>query len=382
MLPQPLHKHSHIFLVAPFCDQPSHPWHSPGRVHKLSQVEQLLSSFKLKILRFNTAPVRCLPSDYPVIQLAYSISPLVRFFEIIINTLKFLKSTPLVNTSIAIWVYNARVTESIVAFIILLFFTQSHLYLQIEDIPSARSYNSGVLGLFDWLFLRFLSVRATKILAVSPNVGNFLHDVLHAKLNLISTLPPHLNPSYIELCRHRKQPFSSTPISIMYAGGYGYEKGVQDLLSAFVRLPCDQFNLKLAGPVTQEIVYQCSFYPNIEILGYLKIHSLYSHYLCSDILVSPHHIIRTDPYIFPFKLIEYASSGSLLFTTPMPGIDQLDLPDICIFKTTFELETKLRASHAIWKENSLFLSLLSESLRTRFSYHHVRKQLMGDLHLK
>jgi len=364
-----------LVLIAPYCLQPNHSWFSPGRTQKILQVEALLVSLGYSLIRINTSPAPYHAGNFSTIQLSRSFVPLLRLFHSIYRifcfAVHFSRSQPIS----AIWVYNSKFQDFILVLILLLFFPHSKLFLQIEDLPYARTYNAGFRGFLDSLTLLLYSSIIHKVFAVSTVVSEELVRISPFKPASIVIFPPSLPADYISILQHRSRPFSKQYISILYAGDYTPEKGVDILLSAFTSLPPSEYVLKLAGPIPDNIRETYSRYPNIRLLYHLGTSQLYYEYSCTDILVCPHLIDSMSTRIFPFKLIEYAASGSLLFTTRMPGINVLDLPEFCFFESQSDLTAKLLSSRLIWNEYSDSIFIHSRELRQRFNYLSIQHSL-------
>ena len=368
-----LPKQSTVFLLAPYCLSYTHPWHSPGRSRKLDQIEEALRYLGFTIYRLSTAPLSTaseIPGLYP---LCSSHNPLVRIFQILHSTLRIapkLSSLPFTRSP-ALWVYNCRLNEALSAFIIFFFLPRIPLFLELEDLPYARPFNSGIRGLLDLVCLQFLTARAKHVFVVSEEVGKSFQRLTPFFASSFSVLPPTLSDTFLALISARSLPFNTKPINILYAGGYSPEKGVTTLLHAFFRLPVDRYKLTLVGPVPESFATLKASHPNLIIAGHVSDVILYSHYCSSDVVVSPHEFGPRSSLIFPFKLLEYIASGSFLLTTPMAGLDFFGLPSACFFSSIDELHLKLLNAHSLWLENSKTLKQVSLNVRQSFSRHRM-----------
>jgi len=344
---------------------------------KLQQVEDLLSNVGFAILRLSTIQSSFTSYSPKISILCHSLNPLIRLGEIAISTFRLIPKLISFSRhqSLTLWVYNCRISEAIAALIICLFLPSIPLFLQIEDLPFARPFNSGIRGLLDLICLQVLSVRATHIFAVSQRVGISLQRFTPFVANSYTLLPPTLSDSFLELISSRPQPFISTQINILYAGAYSPEKGVSTLLNAFSRLPLNRFKLTLVGPVPESIATLKYSFPNLIIAGHVSAKSLYAHYCSSDVVVSPHHFGPRSSLIFPFKLLEYIASGSFLLTTPMPGLEEFGLPSECLFKTSDELYEKLLNVNTLWHKNSSALHQVSLRVRQRYSRRYINQEI-------
>jgi glycosyltransferase involved in cell wall biosynthesis len=371
-------------FIAPYCFNSNSPWYSPGRSQKILQTETLLASLSFSLFRINTAPDPIPYSPIPHLQLSRAILPVLRLIISVSSIFLFLISRPFRRATLILWIYNTRLSEALIAFIILLFTPALPLYLQIEDLPRARSQNRGIRGLLDVACLRFLVRRSTHIFVVSPVVAQVLQSISSTTSAHLTVLPPLLSPDFLLTVDQRSQPFSQQITTILYAGGYGIEKGVSDLIQAFLRLPPDLFSLQLAGAVPDALVSSLPSNYCIQILGHLNNSELYSYYANADVLVSPHRITEHSSSIFPFKLIEYVASGALPLTTPMPGVELLCLPNDCLFETVDDLTSKLLNSRALWLQHKQSIVASSFNLRYSYSYKSLQPALatqLGRTHL-
>ena len=368
-----------VLFLAPYCFNWNSPWYSPGRSQKILQVETLLASLSFSLFRINTAPDLPPSSPIPLLQLSRITSPHLRLIHSFFSILLFLFQRPFRQVSPILWIYNTRFSEALIAFIILLFIPSIPLYLQVEDLPRARPQNGGLRGLLDLLCLSLLVRRANHIFVVSQVVSHVLNSSHPTLTSKSSVLPPLLSPGFLLMVEQRSQPFSRTHTTILYAGGYGHEKGVDDLIQAFLKLPDENILLQLAGSVPDILVSSFSTNTRIQILGPLKVSELYSYYANADVLVSPHRVTPRSSSIFPFKLIEYVASGALPLTTPMPGVELLCLPKDCLFETVDDLTSKLFSARSLWMEHKHSILACSANIRYSYSYRTLLPSLAVHL---
>jgi glycosyltransferase involved in cell wall biosynthesis len=368
-----------VLLIAPYSLNSYSSWYSPGRTKKILQVEALLSSLSLSLFRINTAPDLLPPSRIPHLQLSQATLPFFRLINSFYSIVLFLVKRPFRRTTPILWIYNTRFSEALIAFIVLLFISRLPLYLQIEDLPRARPQNAGVRGLLDFVCLHLLVRRSNHIFVVSPIVAEVLQSITPTTCAPLTVLPPLLSPDFLLTVEQRSQPFSQRITTILYAGGYGIEKGVNDLIQAFLRLPPDLFSLQLAGAVPDTLVSSLPSNKRIQILGHLDNSELYSYYSNADVLVSPHRVTQRSSSIFPFKLIEYVASGAFPLTTPMPGVELLCLPNVCLFETIDDLTSKLLNSRTLWMQHKQSILACSANLRYSYSYKSLQPSLATQL---
>lgn len=372
-----------VLLVAPYCFDPNSDWFSPGRIQKISQVESLLFSLSLRVLRINTSPTACPPSDTPTLQLTQNLFPLYRLLNSAFSISRFLLAREATYSSPFLWVYNSRLSEALVALLILFFIPKCFVCLQVEDLPNARVQNAGVRGLLDLLCLNLLARRANSIFVVSHVVGKSLLKMVRfcGTSPAVQILPPLLNPEFLALADKRTPPFARETTTILYAGGYGSDKGVEDLITAFSCLPADHSTLQLVGAIPEAFANLCSTIPGIKLIGHVASFDLYRLYAQADVVVSPHHVSSRSTSIFPFKLIEYVASGALPLTTRMPGIEQLSLPSACIFDSVEQLTSILHMAKEVWMRNSSELSECSVNIRNQYSISAYAPKLTHALKL-
>jgi len=363
-----------ITIIAPCCDQPSHDWFSPGRSERLHQLFSIIGQHFQPVYLLNTAPsATSLPSTY-TLSLCHS-SSMFRFYQII-SSLIFAKfNHGYIFSSQYLWVYNCRFQESLIVFFLFLCNPSAKLILEIEDLPSARIFNSRLKGWLDLFCLRSLALFSFHTFTVSSVVNKRLLHLCSINKNKTSILPPMLSDDYLNVLSKRKPPFSSSPIRIIYAGGYSSDKGVNDLLKAFLRLPTSSFELILVGPIPSNLSDSLLPFPHIITRGYVCSQELYAIYSSADIVISPHRPLLHSDYVFPFKLIEYVSSGALPLLTPMPGCEYLDLPSDCFYTTVDQLYHKILNSCSLWSLHSNHLRDIASKLRSTHSTQCLSKEL-------
>jgi glycosyltransferase involved in cell wall biosynthesis len=249
------------------------------------------------------------------------------------------------------------------------------LVVQQEDLPSARQANSGLAGWVDYITTKLLSKRANHIFAVSESVANAFSRMCNVPSSKINLIPPALDSLFIEKARIRPEPFIGNQFSILYAGSFNLDKGVTDLIQAFIRLPPGMFKLHLVGSAYIEFSSKYSHHKDIVFTGILQEEELFEMYTMSDIVVNPHRPILNSDHIFPFKIVETIASGALPLTTPVPGCEIFDLPKDCLFRDVDELTTKLSQSREIWQNNRERIHCCANSCRSKFSLEVIRSQL-------
>jgi glycosyltransferase involved in cell wall biosynthesis len=100
----------------------------------------------------------------------------------------------------------------------------------------------------------------------------------------------------------------------------------------------------------------------------VSIDELFDYYVSADVVVNPHRSILNPDHVFPFKLIETFACGALPLTTPVPGVENLGLPEVCIFSGVDELTRLLSSAQSIWIDNRSLIRNLAFRARVNFSF--------------
>jgi glycosyltransferase involved in cell wall biosynthesis len=373
-----------IFYVAAFADQGDASWFSLGRMRKVQQVATALISLEHKPEFLNIAPLRIKSINLcgtvlPVKRLCtVSFLPL-RFLQLFYNSARFFYSAYGQSSNAVVWLYNTRLAESIVAFVALLIRPQLSLVLQLEDLPSARSANDGLRGRLDRWCTAWMSRRADCVFAVSEQVARAYSFLVKVPTEAITNLPPTLDPLFLQLAQGRKQPFSSSSAQIFYAGSFSKEKGVDDLIEAFLAIRSPSCKLLLAGSAPESLVQAHRLNNSIHFLGIVSNLELFRLYTSVDVVVNPHKPILNPDHVFPFKLIETVASGALPLTTPVPGAEDLGLPAECFFHDAESLASKLNHAPDLWKSRRSTIESASQACRSKYSFDAAKESLARGL---
>jgi glycosyltransferase involved in cell wall biosynthesis len=353
-------KSASAIVVAPRCVDSRSNLYFPGFLNKLSQVIDLLSTAGFRTVVANTSPVQNLrlsPNDH---YLAFYQNRFLRLFELLFSRYNNLCE---VQPSL-LWVYNSRFPEAIVVWRLLRRFSNIFLVVELEDLPGARLSHGGLVSRLDWLSTRWLLSKARLVTCVSPVAAVALQRHIGIDEERLVVLPGLLSDSFIQTVDDRKRlPFSRRRIRIVYAGGYTPDKGVEDLLFVFLRLPVNQYRLHLIGPAPRALRSRFKYKTNVFFHGTVSDELLHESYASADIVVNPHRSILNGDYVFPFKSIEQAASGALPLMSTQLGADQLGLPSSCLFTNNDQLYTALIHSHEIWLKNKFQLQQLALQLR-------------------
>ena len=360
-----------ILYVAAFAEPGNERWFSLGRQRKVNQVISILSTLNFEVTRLNIAPSNKSASFQDLVNLCQSNFIPIRFAQLLLSSISsFLFSAHLRSASI-IWLYNTRAAESIVALVGLLLRPRLKLVLQLEDLPSARQANHGFAGFMDNISTYLLGKRANHVFAVSKNVSAAFMRRFSSFRHKICILPPALDPIFVSKVELRGEPFSSTPLTILYAGSFQPDKGVTDLIDAFLRLPRDSYKLILVGSAPLSLRLKYKHVQGICFTGVIKTEALFDYYTSADVVVNPHRAILNPDYVFPFKLVETVASGALPLTTPVPGHQIFNLPHECLFQSVDELAVKLIKSQEIWVKWRKEILKSAVALRSDYSFESI-----------
>jgi glycosyltransferase involved in cell wall biosynthesis len=206
------------------------------------------------------------------------------------------------------------------------------------------------------------------VFAVSEQVARAFTHLVQIHYDDITVLPPTLDPHFLQLAQVRNHPFSSPSITIFYAGSFSEEKGVEDLINAFLAVRSSSYKLLLSGSASESLVQAHRQNASICFLGVVSNQELFSLYTRADIVVNPHRPILNPNHVFPFKLIETVASGALPLTTPVPGAEDLGLPADCFFQDVVSLTRKLENAFSLWSHNVKIIEMASRACRIKYSF--------------
>jgi glycosyltransferase involved in cell wall biosynthesis len=376
---QQTHSSGDILIIAAYCNPCNPNWFSPGRQRKLVQVEALLISLGFIIHRYSIAPEQSNRDNFHWVSLCNFSWPPLRFVQLVCNAFFVSGKDQPAEVHQWLWLYNTRLAEAMVALVFLLKNHRLKLFLQLEDLPAARHANAGFRGWLDNITTLMLTRRAACVSAVSQPVAEAFSKLTSYSLDRIVLLPPLLDEAYQRKIASRHTPFGNPHYTALYAGGYGPDKGVDDLLSAFKQLSKNNIRLMLLGPVPKSLRDQLKNQAAIDIIGMVSDERLFSAYADADIVINPHRPILNSAFIFPFKLIEIMASGALPLTTAMPGLDSYNLPPECFFEGSHQLALRLDEASGIWERHRSQIEHLAMEIRERYSMGHAKSVL--DQHL-
>jgi len=367
-----------FFYIAAFASPDDTRWFSPGRYRKTRQVLAMLSQADYDLIRINTAPTSD-DIDITTFNLYHSSQPIIRLIYLVCQSFLYFWTQRSQVKSSFVMVYNTRTFESIVSLIAILLLPRCRLILQLEDLPQARRENNGLPGVLDLLFLKTLSNYNPIVYAASSSIASHYSNITDLPVHDITLLPPSLDQYFLDAVASREAPFSSSRINILYTGSFISEKGVEDLLSAFLNIADPIFSLSLVGPAPCEIVNSFKSHPSIQFHGFLDDKLLTDLICSSDVFVNPHRHTTNEDYIFPFKLIELVASGCLPLTTPFSGGSSLGLPNACLFSNSIQLTHKLKYSRILWDNLHDHVLEVSHHIRQTYSSASIQKDLLNSL---
>lgn len=373
-----------VFYVAAFADKTDEAWFCLGRMRKVQQVASALLALGHKPEFLNIAPLNVKSfttcgASFPIKRLCSVPFLPFRFLQLFYNSACFFSSTCSRHSNAVIWLYNTRLAESIVAFVALLIRPQLRLVLQLEDLPSARAANHGLRGRFDRLSTLWMSRRADHVFVVSDQVACAFSTLANVPYETITVLPPTLDLGFLQLVQVRNQPFSASSFKILYAGSFGPEKGVEDLIEAFLATRSANCKLILVGSAPYDLVQAHRFNTSIHFLGIVSNQELFQLYTSADVVVNPHRPILNPDHVFPFKLIETVASGALPLTTPVPGSEDLGLPAQCFFEDVEGLTMKLDNAPFLWQGNCTTIEFAAQASRIKYSFDAAKESIARGL---
>ena len=97
--------------------------------------------------------------------------------------------------------------------------------------------------------------------------------------------PPSLADEYLTLIKNRKEPFSKQEMIIMYAGSLLKEKGIFNLIEAFIEADMKYAELHLYGFDHEFIIIKYKNNKSIKFFGIVSSNILYHAYSQADIIV-------------------------------------------------------------------------------------------------
>lgn len=373
-----MNKYNFIYFAC-FCNTGNFKWHSSGANTKIKQMIYLLEKTKRKISFFNYAPKEKIQLNVKTYNICSSFNPVKYRLEIFGACFKFRKLFES-EEKIKLILYNANLVSFIFYLSTNFFSRNTNLIIQVEDLPYARTDNTGLKGTLDkWCFKYLISKTSTALFA-SSGMLNEAKKKYGFKCNAL-LFPPTISNEYLNIISSRKEPFRSSKIVIMYAGSFNKDKGIVDLVEAFTKAGLKEYELHLYGPSPKKFIekYNKSF--SIKIFGSVSFKKLYFAYANSDIVVNPHLKIVNNSFIFPCKNIEVLASGALPLVSKHSLVDfpVKHLPKSCIFETSSQLVNLLINSKLIWNKDRNLVKKVAKDIRFQYSQDFIADSILKNL---
>lgn len=220
------------------------------------------------------------------------------------------------NPHALVWAYNGYAFESLLAI-------QSRpcpLVLEIEDLPFTR--NRGLRSMKDWMDSTLLH-RAIPHARLVTVVNARLAGQLPATATEPLLLPSLLRESIAGISA--RKPFDARPYRIGYFGGLNAEKGAHVMLALARDVPEGwEVVITGTGPLAPDFRAAAAHSNRVTFHEAAPEETLCALIGSCDLLVNPHRPIeQMGDGIFPFKVVEYLSTGRLVVSTPLPecGLD-------------------------------------------------------------
>ena len=356
-----------VFYISPLCGNIKSKWYSPARFQRTMQISSMFHNINIETLMVSSlSKDKSLSSQQNISYMGNSFQSLLRYPLLFISSFRLLRLCYIFKPSY-ICLYNSRFPEFILAFLALIFYKATYI-VELEDLPSARIENSGLAGFLDTISTKIYSFLGLKFLSVSDSVRLILNKDYNVRFSNILVLPPLLSDDYLSLVVNRNTPFSCDTIKILYAGGYGPEKGVDQLVQSYLESrETIKSELHLFGPISKSLMSLAASYNDIIVHGVVSRDELLNNLLNVDVLVNPHRVDTSAAMFFPFKVIEMSAAGCLFFTSRMRFVEKLDLHTESIFDSYSDLTNKLKESRRIWAHHSALMTEASLQVRLKYS---------------
>jgi len=356
--------------VGYFCDEPTDQSYSPGRCAKAEQLNRLLVASGASVETLSTwSPSRTEVKEISIIRAllnrlakGLSLSKKIRQRSTQVQLLALYNCyfTDLLAVAWALWGPGPRIP----------------LLIQLEDVYGARKVNSGWKLPFEKLSAILLLSRAA--LVFTPTQG--LWDTLsaHQRSNLCRHVlfPPTLSQQFLEAVAARQEPFKGNRWILVYAGGFGPDKGTDDLLAAFTKASHPKLELHLYGGPYPEVVKTMK---NVFVHGIVSPNELAMAYARADACINPHRQIRNPNKIFPCKNIEILASGALPLFSDNCHVKQLGVPDSLVFSCQQELLIMLKSVEIVYVANKPNIKRLSRKVRQDYDEEKVASCLAREI---
>ena len=312
-----------------YSSNPSSPWFSLGSNKKVKQTLSIASKYFTNFYFINYTPKENNKIISNEIYICSSLNPIIFNLQILTSLFKLKKNLKLDKVNLNLIIYNADFKSFLFYFSSRIFGLKSKLILQIEDLPNARKSNIGLKGFINKLTFIILLKEAFFVYFASKGMEEITQ--LNYQFGKKSSIyPPSLTNTYLKICSKRRQPFLNKFTKIVYAGSFHDDKGIYELIDAFIQSEIKNGLLQLYGPINKKIRNIVSKNNSIKLMGVVPIEELYMAYSNCDILVNPHKKVINNSYIFPCKNIEILASGAfpLMSKYSLTDFNNPLIPDI------------------------------------------------------
>ena len=342
--------------VGYFCNDPSEKAFSPGRLNKSSLFRDALHHSGADVLVFSTHLKLKPLKKYTSIRIFALSARLVFSLRLALKLIRLSAHAELVA------VYNCDFLDFLTLLPALCLFNRScKLVVELEDLCGARYQNSRWKLPLEIFATSRLLKRSALIFTPSTKI---LENSLQFKKSCagkVFPFPPALSQDFIFATENRKEPFTSFRWRLMYAGGYGSEKGTDLLIQAFKALRSDHHELHLyGGPYPADIVCMDGIY----VHGLVSPKQLAYAYASADLCINPHQDIRSLQNIFPCKNIEILASGALPLMSIFCHADGMGLPNTLLFNGFDQLLYLLKNAEKLYCKYRPVLTELAYRLRS------------------
>ncbi len=365
-----------LFLYfASYSNSPNNKWFSAGANKKIEQTLSIFKANNKKAILINYTPKEINNKYFDEINICNHSNPFIYRLEILISTLKIRRFIELKKYKINLLIYNSTFESLLFYFSLRIFGINPKISIEVEDLPFARSRNLALLrNFFDNFALNFLYRKSKFCFFASEIMRENIKDFMKYKKEGF-IYPPSISEKFLDLSRSRKEPFTSDKIRIIYAGGFKKEKGVFELINAFIKANLKNAVLYLYGPSNKDIRNLFKEYSSIKFKGVVSYEKLLDAYLLADIIVNPHLKIINNQYIFPCKNIEILASGALplISTYSLAGLTFSDLPKNLIFKDQQQLTDLIIDGKNLWFKEKKKINKLSKYIREKYSHDSISK---------
>ena len=174
--------------------------------------------------------------------------------------------------------------------------------------------------------------RASRVVAYSPGLRDWLVQSIQVASSKVTVIPPHADTAHfrpdIDGMKVRARYSLQDAVVLMYAGVLSYSVGLDLLLDAVIQVQkgLDRpIKLVLVGPgtpnrapyvaVLEERARVHGLADQLVFTGFVPFVELPEYYAASDILVAPHRMTFSNSMCPPVKVLEYMAMGKPVVAT-------------------------------------------------------------------